>query len=207
MNKSLKICFGIVLAVFIWSGIYPHDYFTWMLEVAPAVIGAIVLFFTRKKFPLTTLAYILICIHAIILMVGGHYTYAEVPLGEWMQDWFGFERNHYDRIGHLAQGFIPAMIAREILIRTSPLKKGTWLFVVSCSICLSISAFYEMIEWWVALLSKTASESFLGTQGDIWDTQSDMLMALIGAVAALAFLSHYHQKQINRLLRKIANQS
>ncbi len=207
MNRSLWTLFGFVLAVFVWSGIHPHDYFTWMLEVAPAVIAAVVLYFTRKKFPLTQLAYILICIHALVLMVGGHYTYAEVPLGEWMKSWFDFERNHYDRIGHLAQGFIPAIIVREILVRTSPLKKGMWLPVICCSICLSISAFYELIEWWVALLSKTAAESFLGTQGDNWDTQADMLMAFIGAVFALTLLSHFHQKQINRLTKKISNQS
>lgn len=205
MNRSLWILFGFVLAVFLWSAVNPHDYFTWILEVAPAILAAVILFYTRKKFPLTTLAYILICIHAMILMIGGHYTYAEVPLGKWMQNWFDFERNHYDRIGHIAQGFIPAIIAREILVRTSPLKKGAWLFIVCCSICLSISAFYEMIEWWVALLSKTASEAFLGTQGDVWDTQSDMLMALIGAMAALTLLGRLHQKQINRLIKKIAH--
>ena len=202
MSKSVRVLCGLVIIGLVWSGISPKDYFTWMLEVAPVIIAVVILSLTYKNFRLTTLAYVLICIHAVILMVGGHYTYAEVPLGEWMKEWFGFERNHYDRIGHIAQGFVPAIIAREILVRTSPLKKGVWLFLVCCAICLSISAVYEMIEWWVALISKEAADSFLGTQGDNWDTQSDMLMALIGAIVALASLSKLHNQQLKRLIRR-----
>ncbi len=202
MSKSVRVLCGLVIIGLVWSGISPKDYFTWMLEVAPVIIAVVILSLTYKNFRLTTLAYVLICIHAVILMVGGHYTYAEVPPGEWMKEWFGFERNHYDRIGHIAQGFVPAIIAREILVRTSPLKKGVWLFLVCCAICLSISAVYEMIEWWVALISKEAADSFLGTQGDNWDTQSDMLMALIGAIVALASLSKLHNQQLKRLIRR-----
>jgi putative membrane protein len=201
MNKSLYALFAFTLAVFIWSGVAPHDYFTWILEVFPAIIAAVILIATYKRFPLTTLAYVLICIHAMILMVGGHYTYAQVPLGEWMKQWFSFSRNHYDRIGHFAQGFVPAIIAREILIRTSPLRKGIWLFVICVAVCLSVSACYELLEWWVAVISKTAADSFLGTQGDLWDTQKDMLMALIGAVTALLTLSIFHNRQLRPHIR------
>jgi putative membrane protein len=156
-----------------------------------------VLALTRKRFPLTALAYRLIFIHAIILMVGGHYTYARVPFGFWAQDLFGFERNHYDRLGHLAQGFIPAIIAREILIRTSPLKGGKWLPVVVTSICLAFSAFYEFTEWWAALLGGEAATDFLGTQGDIWDTQWDMFLAFCGAIIAQLALSRAHDRQLH----------
>ena len=164
-------------AVLVWSGINPHDRTTWWLEVVPVLIGVPVLALTRTRFPLSALAYRLIFIHAVILMVGGHYTYARVPLGFWAEELFGFERNHYDRLGHLAQGFIPAIIAREILIRTSPMKDGKWLPVVVTSICLAFSAFYEFTEWWAALLGGDAATDFLGTQGDVWDTQWDMFLA------------------------------
>ena len=187
---------GIFSAVFAWSGIRPHDYFTWFLEVFPAVIGLTVMAATRKKFPLTSLAYWLILIHSIILMVGGHYTYAEVPLFNWIRDAFALGRNDYDKVGHFAQGFIPAIVAREVLIRTSPLKSGKWLsFLVIC-VCLAISAFYELIEWWVAVASGTAAEAFLGTQGYAWDTQSDMAFALVGAIASLVILSRIHDRQL-----------
>ena len=183
--------------VLLWSGINPKDYFTWLLEVFPALIGFTIIAATYNKFRLTPLTYILILIHSIILMVGGHYTYAEVPLFNWLRDSFGMARNNYDKIGHLAQGFIPAIIAREILLRKNIVTQKGWLsFIVIC-ICLAISALYELIEWWAALLSGEAAEAFLGTQGYIWDTQSDMAIALLGAILALALLSRVHDKQIN----------
>jgi putative membrane protein len=186
-------------AVLVWSGIEPHDRFTWLLEVAPVLLGAPVLVALRQRFRLTRLVYTLLWLHAIILMVGGKYTYAEVPLGFWLQDAFGFSRNHYDRIGHFAQGFIPAMLAREVLIRRAPLAGSRWLpFLVVC-FCLAFSALYELIEFWTALATGEAAEAFLGTQGDVWDTQWDMQMALIGAVAALATLSRLHDRQLARL--------
>jgi len=189
----------IFLAVLIWSGIGPHDYPTWLLEVAPALTAAAILWFTRERFPLTRLAYILILIHCVILMVGGHYTYAEVPLGDWIRDAFNQSRNDYDKLGHFAQGFIPAIIAREILIRKKVVNYPGWRdFLIVC-VCLAISALYELIEWWVALLSGEAAESFLGTQGYIWDTQSDMWLALLGAVFALVLLSRLHDRQLRSL--------
>lgn len=188
----------VFLAVLIWSAISPKDYPTWFLEVLPAVIAAIVLWFTRESFPLTRLVYVLILIHCIILMVGGHYTYAEVPLFDWIQEEFDHTRNNYDKIGHLAQGFIPAMVAREVVIRKSVFSTAAWRnFFIVC-FCLAVSAFYELIEWFVALMSEEAAESFLGTQGYVWDTQSDMAMALIGAVAAMVLLSEYHDRQLRR---------
>jgi putative membrane protein len=189
----------IFLAVLIWSGIGPHDYPTWWLEVAPALIAAAVLWFTRGRFVLTRLAYILVLIHCIILMVGGHYTYAEVPLGDWVREAFDQSRNNYDKLGHFAQGFIPAIVAREILIRLNVINFGGWRnFLIVC-LCLAISAFYELIEWWVALLSAEAADSFLGTQGYVWDTQSDMAWALFGVIIALLALSNLHDKQLRAL--------
>ena len=190
--------------VFVWSAIKPHDFFTWLLEVLPVLIALPILFFTHQKFPLTPLLYLLILIHAIILMVGGHYTYALVPINElpvfsWLKDALDLDRNYYDRIGHFAQGFVPAMIAREILIRNFVVKPGAWLFFVVSCICLSISVCYEFIEWWVALATGTAAEDFLGTQGDIWDTQWDMLLALIGAISAQVSLKNLHDKQLLNL--------
>lgn len=201
MSRFNLTLLAIGAAVFVWSGIRPHDRFTWFLEVLPALLAAAILFATRRRFPLSRLLYVLITIHAIILMVGGKYTYAEVPLGFRMQEWFGFTRNHYDRIGHVAQGFIPAMVAREILLRLDVLKKrGPWLFGIICAICLAISALYELLEWAVAVISGTAAEAFLGTQGDVWDTQTDMLMALLGAMAALALLSRMHDRSMGRFV-------
>ena len=189
----------IFFAVLIWSGINPKDQFTWLLEVLPALIGIIILTFTYNRFRLTTLTYILILIHSIILMVGGHYTYAEVPLFDWLKDVFELNRNNYDKVGHLAQGFIPAIIAREILIRKSIVPDKGWLnFIIIC-ICLAISAFYELIEWWVAVLSGESAEAFLGTQGYVFDTQSDMFLALLGSVIALILLSRMHDKQLARI--------
>ena len=179
-----------------WSGWQPHDYPTWWLEVSPAIIALIVLVYTREKFPLTSLAYGLILVHCIILMVGGHYTYAEVPLGDWVAQWAGGERNNYDKLGHLAQGFIPAIVIREILIRNRVVARRGWLSLIVISICLAFSALYELIEWWVALLSEEAADSFLGTQGYVWDTQSDMFLALVGAGMAIALLAKIHDRQI-----------
>lgn len=187
-------------AVFLALSAYgPYDAATWWMEVAPVLVAVPVLLVTGRRFPLTPLVYFLIFVHACILILGGHYTYARVPLGFWIQDLFGFARNHYDRIGHFAQGFIPAMIAREILLRRTPLKRGGWLFFIVCCVCLSISAVYEFIEWWAALLGGSAAHEFLGTQGDVWDTQWDMLMALIGAVAAQLLLARAHDRQLKQL--------
>ena len=190
------IWFIIFFSILAWSGINPKDQFTWFLEVAPALIGIIILAVTYNKFRLTRLAYLLILIHCIILMVGGHYTYAEVPLFDWVKEAFHLERNNYDKIGHLAQGFIPAIIAREILIRKEIINKPEWLSLIVVSICLAFSALYELIEWWVAKLTGESAEAFLGTQGYVWDTQSDMAWALFGAVLALILLSKFHDKQI-----------
>ena len=174
---------------------------TYVLEVFPILFGFPILFFTYKRFPLTKLIYILLLIHFVILSVGAIYTYAKVPLGYWMQDWFGFSRNNYDKIGHFAQGFVPALLVREILLRTSSLQQGKWLNFIIVSICLAISAFYELIEWWVSAIQGASAEEFLGTQGDPWDAQSDMLFALIGAIIALIVFSKYH----NRLLKELKN--
>jgi putative membrane protein len=189
----------IASAVFVWSAIHPHDRFTWFLEVFPAIIAAAVLIPTRRRFPLSTLAYVLIAVHAMILMLGGKYTYAEVPLGFWMEKWFGFTRNHYDRIGHFAQGFVPAIVAREILIRVARIPRGAWLNAIIFSMCLAISALYELLEWSVAELTGTAAEAFLGTQGDVWDTQKDMALAAIGATCAILFLSRLHDRSMAKV--------
>lgn len=189
---------AVFFAVLAWSGWKPHDYPTWWLEIIPALIALVVLILTRRRFPLTPLAYWLILIHAVILMVGGHYTYAEVPLGDWVRDWLGGDRNNYDKLGHLAQGFIPAIVIREVLVRNFVVAKRGWLSFIVISICLAISALYELIEWWVALISDEAADSFLGTQGYVWDTQSDMFYALLGASLALILLSKLHDSQIRR---------
>lgn len=190
---------GIFVATFIWSAINPRDYTTWALEVAPAVIGLVILAVTRKRFPLTPLAYTLILAHAVILMVGGHYTYAEVPLFDYFRDWFRFERNNYDKLGHFAQGFVPAVLTREIVIRLRLIEGRGWTnFFILC-VCLAISAAYELIEWWVAVLSGEAADAFLGTQGYAWDTQSDMAFALLGASVALVTLSRFHDQQLARI--------
>jgi putative membrane protein len=178
------------------SGIGPVDRTTWLLEVFPVLVAAPILVATYRRFPLTPLVYRLIFVHALILILGGHYTYARVPLGFWLQDLFGFARNHYDRIGHFAQGFVPAMIAREILLRRSPLRPGKWLFTIVIALCLAISACYEFVEWWAAVLGGSAADEFLGTQGDVWDTQWDMFMALVGAIAAQLVLARMHDGQL-----------
>jgi putative membrane protein len=192
---------GLVLAVLVWSGIAPHDRFTWLLEVAPVLIGLPIVLATHRRFPLTPLLSVLLALHAIILMVGGKYTYALVPAGFWVQEWLGLARNHYDRLGHFAQGFVPAILAREILWRTSPLRGSRWLGFVVVSICLGFSAFYELIEWWTAAASGEAAEAFLGTQGDPWDTQWDMFLALIGALTSLLLLSRLHARQLSSVLQ------
>ena len=198
-GRELRVLLGVGAAALLVSGIAPHDRLTWLLEVAPILIAVPVLVATARRFPLTPLAYRLIFVHALILMLGGHYTYAEVPLGDWVADALGLARNPYDRLGHLAQGFVPAIVVREILIRRSPLRPGKWLtFLVVC-VCLAISAAYELVEWWSALLGGENADAFLGTQGDQWDTQWDMFTALVGAIAALALLGRYHDRQIARL--------
>lgn len=196
----MKIVWLVVFfSVLIWSGINPKDYFTWFLEVVPAIIGFVIIAATRNRFPLTPLLYFLILVHAVILMIGGHYTYAEVPFFDTIRDLTGSDRNNYDKVGHLAQGFVPAIIAREILIRLNVVKSASWRNLFIVSICLAFSAFYELIEWWAALLSDEAADAFLGTQGYVWDTQSDMALALLGALIALILLPKIHDRQISSL--------
>jgi putative membrane protein len=195
----------LVAAALVASGVRPYDRLTWFLEVVPVLIAAPLLIATHRRFPLTPLAYWLIAIHCLILVLGGHYTYARVPLGFWMQDWFDFSRNHYDRIGHLMQGFGPAIITRELLVRTSPLAPGKWLFTLVLFSILGISASYEFVEWWAALASEEASAAFLGTQGDPWDTQWDMFLAGCGAVAAQLLLARVHDRQLAALDRAVAD--
>ena len=187
---------GILLVL---SGIKPYDRTTWWLEIFPILLAAPILLVTARRFPLTPLVYRLIFVHALVLMLGGHYTYARVPLGFWIQDALHMARNPYDRIGHFLQGFVPAIIAREILLRRSPLVRGKWLFFLVCAVCLSVSAVYELVEWWAALAGGSAAEDFLGTQGDVWDTQWDMFMALAGAVTAQILLARVHDRELARL--------
>ena len=194
LRTALLALFAIALA---WSAVRPHDWFTWVLEVFPAVIGAVLLIATRRRFALTPLLYLLLFLHALILVVGGHYTYALVPFGFWMRDAFGFARNHYDRIGHFAQGFVPAIVAREILIRRNVVRGRGWLFSIVVAFCLGISAAYELLEWIVAEMSGSKGDSFLGTQGDVWDTQKDMALALLGSIAAQLTLSRLHDRQLS----------
>jgi putative membrane protein len=190
---------AIVTAVLTWSAIRPFDYPTWILEVAPALVGLMILFATYRRFPFTPMLYVLMAAHMILLAVGGHYTYALVPLGDWFADWLHLSRNHYDRLGHVAQGLVPAMIARELLIRLRVVPSPAWRNYFIVSICLAISAVYELLEWATALVLGEKSDSFLGTQGDPWDTQTDMFLAFAGAVLALACLSRWHDAQLRRL--------
>lgn len=197
VNSAAPLLWGAVYtAVLGWSAWQPEDRLTWLLEVIPALIGAGVLLCTRKRFALTPLLYWLILIHGIILMVGGHYTYAKVPLFDLFKDWFDLQRNNYDKVGHFAQGFVPALIAREILIRRRIIPSAGWRSFFIVCFCLAFSAFYELIEWWVALASDEGAEAFLGTQGYVWDTQSDMAWALGGAIMGLALLAHWHDRQL-----------
>jgi putative membrane protein len=191
---ALLVIGGLLLVL---SGIRPYDVTTWWLEVFPIFIAVAILLATAKRFPLTPLAYRLIFVHALVLMLGGHYTYARVPLGYWLQDALHLSRNPYDRIGHLMQGFVPAIIAREVLLRRSPLVRGKWLFFLVCSVCLSVSALYELVEWWAAVAGGSAATDFLGTQGDVWDTQWDMLMALLGSIIAQVLLAPIHDKELS----------
>jgi len=183
------------MSTLIWSGINPKDQFTWFLEVSPVMIGGVLLAFTYNSFRLTSILYFFILIHCVVLVVGGHYTYAEVPFFDGL---FGSERNNYDKVGHFFQGFVPALLAREILIRKHVVNGNVWLGFMVISICLAFSAFYELIEWWVALGSGEDAEAFLGTQGYVWDTQSDMGLALLGAICSLIFLSNFHNRQLKK---------
>lgn len=188
----------IFFIVFIWSIINPKDLFTWFLEVVPAIIGLIIVIISYKSFKLTPLVYTLILIHSIILMIGGHYTYADVPFFDTLKEFFNQDRNNYDKVGHLAQGFVPAIITREIIIRKNIILENWRDFFIIC-FCLGFSAFYELIEWWIAIFTNEASNDFLGTQGYMWDTQSDMGWALFGSILALLLLRKYHDKQLKKI--------
>jgi putative membrane protein len=195
-ERLALLAVGLVLLA--WSGIAPRDRFTWVLEVAPLLIAVPLLVATRRRFPFTLLAYRLMLLHAVILVIGGHYTYEHVPVGFWVRDALGLVRNHYDRLGHFAQGFVPAIVAREILVRRTPLRPGPWLFVLVTAVCLAISASYELVEWMAALLTGAAATAFLATQGDPWDTQWDMFLALVGAVTAQLLLGRLHDRQLEK---------
>jgi len=199
MKRYPHALFTLIALALVLSGLAPYDRTTWWLEIFPILIGAPILIATYRRFPLTPLLYTMLAVHALILMVGGHYTYARVPLGFWAQDLFGFARNHYDRVGHFAQGFIPAILVREVLIRTSPLRPGRWLFLLVTAVCLAFSACYEFIEWWTALAGGKSADAFLGTQGDVWDTQWDMFLALIGAMTAQLALGNAHDRALRKL--------
>ncbi|HEY4135274.1 MAG TPA: DUF2238 domain-containing protein [Alphaproteobacteria bacterium] len=187
-----------VLAPLARSAARPYEYGTWFLEVFPILIGLPLILATARRFPLSTLLLVLVALHALVLMVGGHYTYARVPLGEWARDWFGWQRNNYDKLGHFAQGFMPAILAREILLRRSPLRRGGWLNFLVVAVCLAFSACFEIIEWLVSV-ALGGADNFLGTQGYVWDTQTDMAWAIVGAVSALALLSRLHDRSMARL--------
>lgn len=202
MQTKYSLLLLIYLVIFTWSAINPHDYFTWFLEILPALIGLGILIATYKRFEFTYLTYVFILIHCILLFVGGKYTYAEVPLFNWIRDVFEHSRNNYDKVGHFAQGFVPAMITHELFIRLQIVKKGAWLSFLTVTVCLSISAFYEFIEWFVAVATGESAEAFLGTQGYIWDTQSDMLWATIGAISMLLLFGKWHEKWIQNLTKQ-----
>ncbi len=210
MDRRLLWFCGLLAPVLAWSAIGPHDRFTWFLEVVPVLIGVPLALAVQRRFPLSSLLLVLLWWHSVILIVGGHYTYARVPLGDWAMEWFGWTRNNYDKVGHFAQGFVLAILTREILLRTSPLgdrgddKPSRWLAFLCVSVCLAFSAFYELIEWWVAVASGAAADDFLGTQGYVWDTQSDMAWALGGAMTALLVLGWLHDRSLARLRQKRA---
>ena len=197
-SRAGPIALAVALLALAVSGIGPKDRLTWLMEVAPVLVGVPVLVATRRAFPLTPLLYTLLAVHAAILCLGGHYTYAEVPLGFWVRDALGLARNHYDRLGHLTQGFVPALVAREVLLRTSPLRRGRWLFVLVTAVALAISALYEFVEWGAALALGQSADAFLGTQGDPWDTQWDMFLAFLGAMAAQLTLARSQDRQLER---------
>jgi putative membrane protein len=190
------------MAGLICSAINPHDYFTWMLEVFPAILGLLTLIFTFRYFKFSTLTYVLILLHCYILFIGGHYTYDQVPLFNWVKDVFHQSRNNYDKLGHFAQGFVPAFITREIFIRRNIIQKKSWIPVLTVTVCMAISMLYEFLEWFVSIISGQAGDSFLGTQGDIWDTQSDMLFATIGAICMLALFAKIQNKAIGQMQQK-----
>lgn len=198
-RKEPQLLLAVVGVTLVVSRIGSYDPLTWFLEIVPILIIAPVLMITYGKFPLTPLLYRLLLVHALILILGGHYTYARVPVGYWFQDLLDLSRNHYDRLGHFAQGFIPAILVREILLRRSPLVRGKWLFFLTVSVCLAFSAFYEFTEWWAAVAGGESADNFLGTQGDIWDTQWDMFLALVGAIISQMMLSRAHDKQLEKL--------
>ncbi len=218
MDRRL-IWFGVLLAPLLaWSAVRPHDYFTWFLEVLPVLLGLPIALALHRRFPLSSLVLTLLWWYAVLLIIGGHYTYARVPLGNWAMEWFGWTRNNYDKLGHFTQGFVPALLVREILLRTSPLRHQTggpfdpaqdngsvhpsrWLGFLVVSVCLAFSALYELMEWAVAVLSGAAAEDFLGTQGDPWDTQTDMALALIGASVAVLLLSRWHDRSMAKVGR------
>lgn len=197
-HLALLITVGVVFG---WSGWHPYDRFTWWLETTPGLVGLVILLATYRRFPLTTLCYTLIALHICVLCLGGHYTYARVPAFDWLREVFGWQRNHYDRLGHFMQGFVPAIIAREVIIRLGVVNRKKWIPFLVVAVCLAISAFYELVEWWTALLSGSAANDFLGGQGDVWDTQSDMCLALIGAVCALLFVSSFHDRALRKFQR------
>jgi len=201
-NLHLKLSVAFLLGLG-WSAVRPHDYFTWLLEVLPALLGFGVLQATYRRFRFSNFTYFLITIHALILCVGGHYTYAQVPLFNWIRDEFHLSRNCYDRVGHFAQGFVPVLITRELLLRTSPLRRGKWLFALSLCVALAISASYELFEWAVAEATGSAADAFLGSQGDVWDTQWDMFTALVGALCALCFVARVQDRSITRVLAPV----
>jgi len=201
-GRELAALAALLLGVMAWSWQQPADRLTWWLEAAPVLLALPLLLATRRRFPLTRLAYWLILAHSIILLVGAHYTYAQVPLGFWMQEALNFSRNHYDRIGHLAQGFIPALLAREVLLRNRVLAPGGWLFFLICCFVLALAATYELLEWWTAVIAEQGAIAFLGTQGDPWDTQWDMLLALLGGIAAQLLLRRIHDRQLARVLTR-----
>jgi putative membrane protein len=199
---AVLLCgFTIVLA---WSAVHPHDYFTWALEIFPAILALAALALTYRRFQFTTFVYALITLHACILFVGGHYTYAEVPLFNWIRDHYHLARNEYDRVGHFAQGFVPALVAREVLLRQKIVLRRGWLFFIVLSISMAVSAAYELLEWRVAVATGSAADAFLGAQGDPWDTQEDMATAAIGALTALLFFSRWHDRLISRAEEKKA---
>jgi putative membrane protein len=189
----------IAAMVLCWSGLRPHDSLTWWLEISPGLAGIILLLATYHRFQFTTFCYMLIALHICVLFVGGHYTYARVPAFDWLRPLFGWERNHYDRLGHFMQGFVPAIIAREIFLRLNFMNRKKWIPFFVASVCLAISAFYELLEWWAAIIGGSAADDFLGSQGDVWDTQADMALALTGAICALLLLSHFHDRALQKI--------
>ncbi len=200
MDRRLIWFVGLLLPVVAWTWINPHDRLTWWLESLPVLVGVPLILVFGKRFPLSNLLLVLIWLHCVLLVVGGHYTYAQVPLGDWARDWFGWPRNNYDKLGHFAQGFVPAILTRELLIRTSPLRGSRWLGFLTVCVCLAFSALYELLEWGAAVVGGGAADDFLGTQGYVWDTQTDMLMALIGAVVAILVLPKWHDRSLTSVV-------